>query len=119
MRSLIEDEVRKREGVELPPDGMSLDLLRAVYRNSSIPLSTRIRCAIAALPFETPKLAVTAQVSEQDFATVLERRLNHLKQIEEMAVIETQPDRLDAQLPPRTADKPPLPRITERGFKRI
>jgi anti-sigma-K factor RskA len=41
----------------------------------------RIRAMIAALPFETPKLAVTATVSENDFATLLDRRL---KRIEEM-----------------------------------
>ena len=44
-----------------------------VYRNSSIPLATRIRCAIAAFPFELPKLAVTAVISEQNFAEALER----------------------------------------------
>ena len=82
MRSLIEDEsFKKPQEVEIPADGISLDLLRAVYRNSSLALTTRIRAAIAALPHEVPKLAVTAMVSEQDFATVLDRRL---KRIEEM-----------------------------------
>ena len=37
------------------------------------------------MPFESPKLAVTAMVSEQDFATVLDRRL---KRIEEMKLLE-------------------------------
>ena len=50
--------------MEIPANGMSFDLLRMVYRNSSIPLTTRIRCAIAAFPFELPKLAVTAVISE-------------------------------------------------------
>jgi hypothetical protein len=55
-------------------------------------MSVRQRCSewltggrIAALPFESPKLAVTAMVSEQDFATVLDRRL---KRIEEMKLLE-------------------------------
>src|SRR5262245_45838115 len=88
---------RLREAtVEIGPNGMSLDLLRAVYRNPRVDLSIRMRAAMACLPFEAPKLAVTAVVSETDFATVLERRLNHLKQIEEMKanstpVIESQP----------------------------
>jgi hypothetical protein len=88
---------RLREAiVEIGPNGMSLDLLRAVYRNPGVDLSIRMRAAVACLPFESPKLAVTAVVSETDFATVLERRLNYLKQIEEMKanstpVIEAQP----------------------------
>jgi hypothetical protein len=53
----------------------SLEFLQAVYCNDQLPLSTRMRAAIAALPFEVPKLAVTAVVSEQDFATLLDRRL--------------------------------------------
>ena len=63
----------------------SLEFLQAVYCNDQLPLSTRMRAAIAALPFEVPKLAVTAVVSEQDFATVLDRRL---KRIEEMKLLE-------------------------------
>src|SRR5262249_47211647 len=59
----------------------NLSFLQGCYRNPSLNLTTRMRAAIAALPFESPKLAVTAVVSEQDFATVLDRRL---KRIEEM-----------------------------------
>src|SRR5262245_35497735 len=77
---MIHDRPKPQE-IEIPTDGLSLDLLRAVYRNNQLPLTTRMRAAIAALPFESPKLAVTAVVSEQDFATVLDRRL---KRIEEM-----------------------------------
>ena len=83
MRSLIEDAAKS--AFEIGPNGMGLDLLRAVYRNVGVDLSIRIRCAMACLPFESPKLAVTAVVSEQDFATVLDRRL---KRIEEMKLLE-------------------------------
>ena len=58
-----------------------LSFLKAVYMNADLPLSVRMRAAIELLPFTHPKLAVTAVVSEQDFATVLDRRL---KRIEEM-----------------------------------
>jgi hypothetical protein len=65
-----------------------------------------MRAAIAALPFELPKLAVTAVVSEQDFASVLERRL---RRISEMKLIEGQPQstngNVDVRLPPRLADR--------------
>ena len=60
------------------------------------------------MPHEVPRLAVTAVVSEQDFATVLDRRL---KRIEEMKAnaIETTPvidgEKVDVRLPPRLPDR--------------
>ena len=70
-----------------------------------------MRAAGLALPFESPKLAVTAVVSEQDFATVLDRRL---KRIEEMKakVIEAKPAQIEA--------KPnPMPRIADKRYRRM
>jgi hypothetical protein len=84
MRSLLEDEPRPSE-IEIPPDGISLDLLRAVYRSPSIPLSVRIRAAGLAIPYETPRLMVTAQLNENNFAELLDRRL---RRIEEAKLIE-------------------------------
>ena len=72
---------REDDPLQLSANALGLDGLQAVYRNPRLPLQMRIRAMIAALPFETPKLAVTATVSEQDFATLLDRRL---KRIEEM-----------------------------------
>jgi hypothetical protein len=77
--------------------------LKAVYQNPEVPLPVRMRAAIAALPFETPKLAVTAQVSEGDFATLLDRR------IERMKLVEAQPTNGAA-----VEVKPPLPRRFRR-----
>jgi hypothetical protein len=51
-------------------------------------LQVRIRAAGLALPQEVPKLAVTYQATEQDFATLLDRRL---QQIAEMKLIEAKP----------------------------
>jgi hypothetical protein len=85
-----------------------LTFLKAVYMNAELPLSVRMRAAIEVLPFTHPKLAVTAVVSEQDFATVLDRRL---KRIEEMKVNanEATPvsdgEKVDVRLPPRPADR--------------
>jgi hypothetical protein len=58
-------ETQQANALQLRPNGMSIDLLRAVYRSTSIPLPIRLRAAIAALPHEVPRLAVTALVNEQ------------------------------------------------------
>jgi len=56
----------------------SLDFLRAIYCDQRQPLSVRMRAAIAALPFEKPKLAVTAVVEGQNFAALLEARCKRI-----------------------------------------
>ena len=95
---------REDDPLQLSANALGLDGLQAVYRNPRLPLQMRIRAMIAALPFETPKLAVTATVSEHDFATLLDRRL---KRIEEMKAkeIEATPvingEKVDARLPDR------------------
>jgi hypothetical protein len=66
----------------------SLDFLRAVYNNVELPLTVRMRAAGMALPFEHPKLAVTAVISDQDFAARLDQRL---RRIAERKFIEAKP----------------------------
>lgn len=74
----------------------SLELLQAVYCNEAVPLSVRMRAAIAALPFETPKLAVTAiGPMSEGFAMQLEKAIARSgKLIEAQAIkpVEAAPD---------------------------
>ena len=94
------NEPRQRpEEIEIGPNATALDLLRVICRCRDLGLSVRMRAAIGALPFETPKLAVTYQASETDFATLLDRR------IEQMKLIEGKPTNGAAVEAPRVADR--------------
>ena len=46
---------------------------QAVYRDPALPLSTRIRCAVATRPFEHPKLSVSANFGAAGFGSRYER----------------------------------------------
>jgi hypothetical protein len=74
-------EVLDRFLAELEPPviegGNGLEFLQAVYRDTRVPLSTRMKAAVEALPFETPKLSAmaVASMTGDDFAARLERCL--------------------------------------------
>jgi len=108
MRNYLVDEQRKE--IEIPPNGNSLDLLRAVYRNAGLPLVTRMRAAMACLPHEAPKLAVTAVVSEQNFAELLDRRLKRIAELEAAPINASKPE---------IEVKPPMPRLADRRYRRF
>jgi hypothetical protein len=118
MRSLIEDEPDDKLG--FPSDGMSLDLLRAIYRSRSQPLGVRMRAAIAALPHEAPRLQVTAQINENSFAKLLDARIAKLRAIEAGQTFEPQAliEAVAAPAPP-VETKPPAPRTPDRRFRRF
>jgi len=110
------------------PQSQKLDALRylqMIYRDPQLSTAVRMRAAGLALPFESPKLAVTAVVSEQDFATVLDRRL---KRIEEMKLLEKKTINGNATVTDRTIEpeprpSPPMPaplnRLYSSRFRRI
>src|SRR6516162_10957901 len=111
---VVHESAKKEQGiVEIPPTGISLDLLQAVYRCNQLPLTTRMRAAIAALPHEVPKLAVTAQVTDMGVAELLDRRLKRLK---EMKLIEANNAKVIDAKPQPVETKPPLARTPDRRF---
>ena len=80
----------KSDEIALPEGATSLTLLQQVYRNPSLPLPTRIRAAIAALPHEHPKLAVVATVDAGgDFAFKLDQAIERSRKVSPM--IEAKP----------------------------
>jgi hypothetical protein len=89
----------------------SLEFLQTVYRNPALALPVRMRAAMACLPFEQPKLAVTAVVTEQDFATLLEQRIKNMERV-------NNGNARTIEAPP-VETKPPLPRLADRRFRRF
>ena len=63
------------DNVEIGPNDLSLDLLRAVYRANHLPLTTRMRAAISALKQEVPALGVQFVVNDGDIATRLDKAI--------------------------------------------
>ena len=82
-------EAQQTDCFELEPNATSLTLLQKVYRSSSVALQTRMRAAIAALPFESPKLAVVATLNAGDFADQLEAAIERSRRVSPM--IEAKP----------------------------
>jgi hypothetical protein len=60
--------------VVVPPVGSALEFFQAVYRDPNQPVRDRMRAAALAIQFESPKLAVTANV-ETDIGEALKRAL--------------------------------------------
>jgi len=93
-------------------DAKAHDVLVAIYRNPKMPLHTRMKAAMAAIAYESPKLAVTATMSGRDFASLLEARISRYRKLEAAKIIEAQPA-------PQVETKPHLPTVHDRRYRRI
>ena len=97
-----------------PFSGSALEFLQATYRNHNVPFHSRMRAAIAAIPFESPKLAVTTVVTDESLAVKLDRAWMRTKRA--MEVIEAKPEKPRPD-PPK--EKPWLPTVPDlRRFRR-
>jgi hypothetical protein len=97
----------------------SLEFLQMCYRNPTLGLPVRIRCAMACPPFEHPKLAVTAVVTEHDFATLLDQRIANMQRINNQVATNGNGKVIEAKPVPQIEVKPHMPRINDRRFRRI
>lgn len=71
--NLVEPGKAQEAEPELAPGATSLDFLQKIYRSSTQPIARRMRAAIAALPFESPKLTAVAIFNGEGFAARLEQ----------------------------------------------
>jgi len=102
------DQIEAQQAFELEPNATSLTLLQKVYRSAAIPLSTRMRAAIAALPFESPKLAVVATLNGSgDFADLLDRAVQRSRE-----VIEAKPLSVSSDVPSGDSDTKPTVQVS-------
>lgn len=93
-----------RSGESAQEDALSY--LRSVYRDPMEPTSVRMKAAALALEFERPRLAVTANLTGEDFGEALERARKRLEgppvQVEAKSLL-AQPTDLSAK--PVVADR--------------
>jgi hypothetical protein len=85
-------ELADEDSITLPPGASSLAFLQAIYRSTEQPMIRRMKAAIAALPFEHPKLSATLAVQADDsFAARLQAAIARSNGAEAYRAIEHQP----------------------------
>jgi hypothetical protein len=83
-------------------------------------LSMRLRAAIELLPFSHPKLAVVAQVTENDIATLLDRRIKRYEEMQARTIEAKPAQTIDQPIdPPQLEPSKPLARTLDRRYRRL
>jgi hypothetical protein len=87
-----DEEDGEWQAIAVAVPASALEYLQSIYRNPSEPDSRRMRAAMAALPFESPKLAAMAvsSMNGQDFGSLLDRAIARSQA--PLKVIEHRPD---------------------------
>jgi|SRR5215831_13850563 len=117
---VYEGPKKQPDEIEIPPNGNSLDLLQAIYRSSSLPLTTRMRAALGAIQHEVPKLLATAIIQENDLATLLDRRIAKFQEMERTKLIEHNGNATNGNDRTEPVEVvPPTPSINYRSIKLV
>src|SRR6516164_8434946 len=106
------------ENVEIGPTDLSIDLLRAVYRNNQLPLTTRMRAAISALKHEVPTLGISVVVNDDDIATRLDRAIARIAAANNQKVINGRTVVPEPTIQPEPKPSPPLPAPLNRLYNK-
>jgi hypothetical protein len=77
-------ELADDDCITVPPGASSLAFLQAIYRSTEQPMVRRMKAAIAALPFEHPRLAVTAVLTDEDLGARLHRAIQRSAKVIEL-----------------------------------
>jgi hypothetical protein len=119
----IANEPREKKVRFLPGQRDPKVFLEAVVADADLCLRERMRAAVELLPYIHPKLMVTAQVSEQSFAELLEKRIKKFEQMNGKTpqVIEHTQTQVEPrpQIEAPTDARPNHPITNDRRFRRL
>ena len=109
-------ELADDDSITVPPGASSLAFLQAIYRSTEQPMVRRMKAAIAALPFEHPKLAVTAVLTDEDLGARLHRAIQRSAKVIELRAAQPEPvasNGHDAAAVSAAAVRTPLGRVNK------
>jgi hypothetical protein len=108
--------------LDIGPNGLSIDLLRAVYRDPGQDLHIRMRAAMACLKHEVPSLGISVVVNDDDIATRLDRALARIAATNNQNVVNGTATITEPTFQPEPQPQPtlrnPLNRVYSSRFRR-
>jgi hypothetical protein len=108
--------VEEPDTIFLPEGANSLEFLQILYRDPRQPMLRRLKAAIAALPFESPKLGVSVVIdASEDFAKRLDAAIARSMRVIEARPEPKPPEPMDHR--PTVDHRPPVA-TTDRRFRR-
>jgi len=109
----------ERTEIVEPFNGNALEYLQSIYRDPTQEQFTRMRAARDAIAYESPKLVATAVIDGKDFATLLDRRIAHMRKVEAARIIDAKPVEPKPKPAPTGQIKPYVPTVPDKRYRRI